>query len=74
MNARPKRGFAAMDAHIHITIAARGGKSAHERGTAYEWTKKQAREAGRKGGLVRAARRREAREALEVLTRDALND
>jgi general stress protein YciG len=37
-------------------IASKGGKAAHAKGTAHEWSREQAREAGRKGGL--AARRK----------------
>ncbi len=36
----------------------KGGRIAHERGTAHEWTSDEARAAGRKGGLARAANRR----------------
>ena len=38
-------------------IASKGGRAAHERGTAHEWTPEQAREAGRKGGLAAHQRR-----------------
>ena len=31
-------------------IASKGGRAAHEKGTAHEWTADEAREAGRKGG------------------------
>jgi general stress protein YciG len=37
-------------------IASKGGKAAHAKGTAHEWSREQARKAGRKGGL--AARRK----------------
>lgn len=43
-----KRGFAAMTSEQRRAAAARGGKSAHERGTAHEWTSQEASEAGRK--------------------------
>jgi general stress protein YciG len=33
-------------------IASKGGKMAHLRGVAHEWTPEEAREAGRKGGLI----------------------
>ena len=33
-------------------IASKGGKAAHEKGRAHEWTKEEAREAGRKGGMA----------------------
>jgi uncharacterized protein len=44
------RGFAAMDAERQREIARKGGKAAHERGTAHEFTTDEARAAGRKGG------------------------
>jgi len=33
-------------------IASKGGKAAHAKGTAHEFTPDEAREAGRKGGMV----------------------
>jgi len=33
-------------------IASKGGKAAHQKGTAHEWTSEEARAAGRKGGLA----------------------
>ncbi len=33
-------------------IASKGGRAAHEKGTAHEWTADEARQAGRKGGQV----------------------
>jgi general stress protein YciG len=44
------RGFAAMDPEKQRQIASKGGKIAHERGHAHEFTAEEAREAGRKGG------------------------
>lgn len=44
------RGFAAMDAEKQKQIASKGGKAAHAKGTAHEFTPEEAREAGRKGG------------------------
>lgn len=46
------RGFAAMDAEKQRQIASKGGKIAHERGHAHEFTPEEAREAGRKGGMA----------------------
>ena len=46
------RGFAAMDAAKQREIASKGGRAAHEKGTAHEFTSEEAREAGRKGGMV----------------------
>lgn len=44
------RGFAGMDPERQKTIAREGGRAAHEKGTAHEFTPDEAREAGRKGG------------------------
>ncbi|MCE3235034.1 MAG: ral stress protein [Vampirovibrio sp.] len=44
------RGFASMDEKKQREIASKGGKAAHEKGTAHEFTSEEAREAGRKGG------------------------
>lgn len=44
------RGFASMDAVKQREIARKGGKAAHVKGTAHEFTKDEARAAGRKGG------------------------
>jgi general stress protein YciG len=44
------RGFASMDPEKQRRIASKGGKTAHAKGTAHEWTVDEAREAGRKGG------------------------
>lgn len=44
------RGFASMDPQRQREIASEGGKAAHEKGTAHEFTPEEAREAGRKGG------------------------
>ena len=42
-----------MDAEKQREIASKGGKAAHEKGTAHEFTSEEAREAGRKGGQAR---------------------
>ena len=47
---RRPRGFAAMDPTLVSAIARKGGKAAHRAGAAHEFTKEEAREAGRKGG------------------------
>ena len=52
-----KRGFAAMDSGQQREIAAKGGRVAHERGVAHEWSRDEAKQAGRKGGLVSGKRR-----------------
>ncbi len=49
--AKSDRGFASMDPEKQRAIASKGGKAAHEKGTAHRFTPEEAREAGRKGGL-----------------------
>jgi uncharacterized protein len=44
------RGFASMDPQRQREIASEGGKAAHEKGTAHEFTSEEARQAGSKGG------------------------
>ena len=57
------RGFASMDRDKQRDIASKGGKAAHVKGTAHEWTKEEAREAGRKGGM--ASQRRKQQQQTE---------
>jgi hypothetical protein len=45
-----KRGFASMNEDKQRQIASMGGKAAHAKGTAHEFTAEEARSAGRKGG------------------------
>src|SRR5438045_3845796 len=45
-----KRGFASMDPGKQREIASKGGRAAHAKGTAHEFTSDEARVAGRKGG------------------------
>jgi uncharacterized protein len=45
-----KRGFASMDTAKQREIASKGGRAAHAKGTAHEFTSDEARVAGRKGG------------------------
>jgi len=56
--ATSKRGFASMDSEKQRRIASKGGRAAHEKGTAHEFTPDEAREAGRKGGEARGRARR----------------
>lgn len=50
---KSKRGFASMSSDKQRQIASKGGKAAHAKGTAHEFTSNEAREAGRKGGQAR---------------------
>jgi general stress protein YciG len=54
------RGFASMDPARQREIASEGGRAAHEKGTAHEFTSEEAREAGRKGGMARSQNRMRA--------------
>lgn len=47
-----RRGFASMDKALQREIARKGGKAAHAKGTAHQWTKDEAREAGKLGGAA----------------------
>lgn len=57
---RSNRGFASMDPQRQREIASEGGRAAHEKGTAHEFTSEEAREAGRKGGMARSKARQAA--------------
>lgn len=59
------RGFASMDRTRQREISSQGGKAAHQKGTAHEFNSNEAREAGRKGGMVSGGRRR-SREAANT--------
>lgn len=51
------RGFASMNRAKQREIAVKGGKAAHAKGTAHEFTSEEAREAGRKSGRARRLKR-----------------
>jgi general stress protein YciG len=51
-----------MDRGRQREIARKGGKAAHVKGTAHEWSREEARIAGRKGGLASHRRRPEDEE------------
>jgi uncharacterized protein len=63
LGGKSNRGFASMDPQRQREIASEGGRAAHEKGTAHEFTSEEAREAGRKGGMARSANRRKAMES-----------
>jgi general stress protein YciG len=52
-----RSGFASMPPDQRKAAASKGGKLAHAKGVAYEWTPAEAREAGKLGGKVSAERR-----------------
>ena len=72
--AKEDRGFASMDRAKQREIASKGGKAAHQKGTAHEWTSEEARDAGRKGGIASHQRRREQASSTQTGDRDMATD
>ena len=64
--AKEDRGFASMDRSKQRDIASKGGKAAHQKGTAHEWTSEEAREAGRKGGMASHRRKMEQQQPMGI--------
>src|SRR5687768_4137369 len=52
MAGKSRRGFASMDPSRQREIASKGGRAAHAKGTAHEWSSDEARVAGQKGGVA----------------------
>lgn len=61
---KQRRGFAAMSREKQKEIASLGGKAAHAKGTAHEFTSAEAKRAGAIGG-ARNARNKKAAKAEE---------
>lgn len=61
-----RRGFASMDREKQRAIASKGGRTAHQKGTAHEWTSESARSAGKKGGLWSRKRAAEQAKAATI--------
>ncbi len=55
-----------MDRSKQREIASKGGKAAHQKGTAHEWTSEEAREAGRKGGMASHRRKQQEQSGGEM--------
>lgn len=67
---KERRGFASMSPEKQREIASKGGRAAHQKGTAHEWTSDEARSAGRKGGQIsRGGRGRLSDEPMEPADR-----
>ena len=66
------RGFASLDRARQREIASQGGKAAHAHGTAHQWTSAEAKEAGRKGGRSKSAKKMAAAQARGA-ARKAMN-
>lgn len=49
---KKRQGFASMTPEKQREIASKGGRAAHAKGTAHQWTPATARDAGRKGGAA----------------------
>lgn len=54
---KKKLGFAVMSVEQRRAISSKGGKAAHEKGTAHQFNSEEARLAGRKGGIAPHVRR-----------------
>ena len=75
------RGFASMTEQQRKDIASKGGKAAHRRGVAHQFTSETARAAGRKGGKSVAAKpghmaeigAKGGRAKRDILSRDGAN-
>ena len=52
------RGFASLTPERMKEIASMGGVAAHKKGTAHEFTRVEAKLAGKKGGLANAVKRK----------------
>ena len=63
---KERRGFASMSPEKQREIASKGGRAAHQKGTAHEWTSEEARSAGRKGGQISRGGRGRLVEPTEV--------
>ena len=52
MGTKSRRGFAAMDPELQRRIASEGGRASHQSGRGHRFSTAEARDAGRKGGLI----------------------
>ena len=68
------RGFASMNADQQRDIASRGGKAAHEKGTAHKFDTQEGQEAGSKGGKASHGNRQQSDNSDSREGRDDLED
>lgn len=68
---KERRGFASMSPEKQREIASKGGRAAHTKGTAHEWTSEEARAAGRKGGQASRGGRGRLPESTDALVSEA---
>ncbi len=69
-----KRGFASMNENMQRDIASKGGKEAHNKGVAHEWTSEEAAAAGRKGGRATQSNRNNHKNNLLDLGNRIINE
>jgi general stress protein YciG len=69
---KERRGFASMSPEKQREIASKGGRAAHQKGTAHEWTSEEARSAGRKGGQISRGGRGRLADAADAGGPDAM--
>lgn len=62
-----RRGFAAMSPERQRQIASQGGRAAHQQGVAHEWSRDEAKEAGKKGGQASGRRRADTQGRGDVM-------
>ncbi|WP_197714674.1 KGG domain-containing protein [Nitrosomonas supralitoralis] len=67
------KGFASMDEDKQREISSKGGKAAHEQGTAHEFDSEEAREAGSKGGQHSSGNTQNASNSSSRLTQESSN-
>jgi general stress protein YciG len=60
------RGFASMSPEKQREIASKGGKAAHAKGTAHQFTSEEARMAGRKGGQASGVSRSNKKQGSSI--------
>jgi uncharacterized protein len=65
---KQRRGFASMSSEKQRLIASKGGRAAHQKGTAHEWSPQEAQTAGRKGGQISRGGRGRLQPAREPAT------
>lgn len=70
---KERRGFASMSPEKQREIASKGGRAAHQKGTAHEWTSEEARWAGRKGGQISRGGRGRLAEGASAPATDTVN-
>jgi general stress protein YciG len=66
-----RRGFASMDSELQRKLASKGGRVAHMRGTAHQFSHQEAVEAGRRGGRAASERRRQRRLEAEAAEKES---